>query len=100
MPCVEIGNPREVNRGSKVYAIGSPLGLSHSVTSGVFSAHRGELLQTSAQINKGNSGGPLLTENGQVIGINTLKLVGEGVEGISFAIPIDVALSEFSSYIK
>jgi serine protease Do len=108
-PCVEVGDPKRVERGSRVFAIGSPLGLSHSVTSGVFSAHRGDMLQSSAPINPGNSGGPLLTEDGKVIGINTKKLASthiEGkdsaivVEGISFAIPIDVALKEFGVYIK
>ena len=83
-----------------MFAIGSPLGLSHSVTSGVFSAHRGKLLQTSAQVNPGNSGGPLLTEDGKVIGINTLKLMEEGVEGISFAIPINVAIEEFKFHLR
>jgi len=99
-PCVEVGDPQRIQKGCTVFAIGSPLGLSNSVTSGVFSAHREDMLQTSAPINIGNSGGPLLTEDGKVIGINTQKMVGPGVEGISFAIPIDVALKEMGVYIR
>jgi serine protease Do len=101
-PCVEIGDPRRIERGTRVFAIGSPLGYRESVTSGVFSAYREDvgMLQTSAQINPGNSGGPLVTEDGKVIGINTKKLVRVDVEAMSFSIPIDVALEELRPYIR
>ncbi len=84
--------------GQRLYTIGNPSGLTYTVTSGVFSGERqqGEqrLLQTDAPINPGNSGGPLVTENGRVIGINTMVL--RGTQGIGFAIPIETALDQFS----
>ena len=83
--------------GERLYTIGNPSGLEFSVTSGVYSGERGtgkdRLLQTDAPINPGNSGGPLITESGQVVGINTKVL--RGVQGIGFAIPIEVAYEEF-----
>jgi len=106
-PCIEIGSPISAGKGDKVFAIGSPSDGAHTpldqtVTSGVFSANRGDLLQMSAPINPGNSGGPLITERGRVIGINTYKAQderGELKEGIGFAIPIDIALDEFRTYL-
>jgi serine protease Do len=81
----------------RVYTIGNPSGLVYTVTTGVVSGMR-ELdgrtyVQTDAPINPGNSGGPLITEQGRVIGINSLVM--RGVQGIGFAIPIDVVFSEF-----
>ncbi len=68
------------------------------MTSGIFSGGRGsgdqKLLQTDAPINQGNSGGPLVTENGQVVGINTKTL--SGTQGIGFAIPIEAVYREFA----
>ena len=79
-------------------AVGSPLGLDTTVTTGIISAVNREVeadgttyvcIQTDAAINSGNSGGALVNGDGKVIGINTLKLSGSGVEGIGFAIPIN-----------
>ena len=80
-------------------AVGSPLGLQSSVTCGIVSAVNREvtdtdgktytLIQTDAAINAGNSGGALVNSEGKVIGVNTLKLTGEDVEGMGFAIPIN-----------
>ncbi|MEG2353795.1 MAG: trypsin-like peptidase domain-containing protein [Clostridium sp.] len=100
MPGVaEFGDSENLSVGESVVAIGNPLGkeLSGSVTTGVVSAiNRNidennpdlKLIQTDAAISPGNSGGPLLNSNGQLIGINTQKRVGQGVEGLGFAIPI------------
>jgi len=91
----------DIRLGSKVFAIGNPSGLRHTVTSGILSGYRekGEsrYIQTDAAINPGNSGGPLVDEAGSVLGINTMIL--KGTEGIGFAIPIDQALEEFADYL-
>ena len=80
-------------------AVGSPLGLQSTITCGVISAVNREvtdtdgktytLIQTDAAINAGNSGGALVNSEGKVIGVNTLKLTGDDVEGMGFAIPIN-----------
>lgn len=91
---------RPLQQGDKVYTVGSPVGLRHTVTSGIFSSYRfysdgQKYLQTDAPINPGNSGGPLIDEKGYVHGVNTLIL--QNTEGIGFAIPIDVVYEEFSA---
>jgi serine protease Do len=98
-PFIPTGNANGLHHGQPLYAIGNSLDMGHTVTSGIFSGRREDLLQTNAQINPGNSGGPLITENGQVIGVNTSKVVGMGVEGMGFAIPIHVVMAEFGAYI-
>ena len=93
----ELGDSSQVKVGEFAMAIGNPVGMEYSVTSGIISAVDREVsadgttytaIQTDAAINSGNSGGALVNANGQVIGINTLKLAGNGIEGIGFAIPI------------
>ncbi|MDH2425449.1 trypsin-like peptidase domain-containing protein [Sphaerisporangium sp. TRM90804] len=97
-----LGRSRDVAVGDQVLAVGSPLGLSGTVTSGIVSAvdrevplGRGRLtaVQTDASINPGNSGGPLVNARGEVIGVNTaiLSRRGGGSIGIGFAIPVDRA---------
>lgn len=88
----------EQSLGQTVFAIGSPLNLSNSVTSGVLSNYRGEYVQTNAEIYPGNSGGPLINESGEVLGVNTMKLITEKFEGLGFAIQIDEVLKEFADY--
>ena len=93
------GNSDNVHVGEFAMAIGCPLGLGSTVTSGIISAVNRTVkdssgaeytcIQTDAAINSGNSGGALVNSNGEVIGINTLKLSGTGVEGMGFAIPIN-----------
>jgi serine protease Do len=87
----------ELRVSQRVYTIGNPSGLSYTVTSGVISGLRDidgkRYVQTDAPINPGNSGGPLITEDGRVIGINSLVM--RGVQGIGFAIPIDTVFKEF-----
>ena len=91
--------------GEFAMAVGSPLGLDTTVTTGIISAVNREVesdgtkyvcIQTDAAINAGNSGGALVNSEGKVIGINTLKLSGSGVEGIGFAIPINSTLDVIS----
>jgi serine protease Do len=97
-PHVTAGRSLGLALGERLYTIGNPSGLTYTVTSGVFSGHRGagsqRLLQTDAPINPGNSGGPLVTENGHVVGINSMVM--RGVQGIGFAIPIEAVYEEFS----
>lgn len=90
-------------------AVGSPLGLDTTVTTGIISAVNREVvsdgnkyvcIQTDAAINSGNSGGALVNSDGKVIGVNTLKLSGSGVEGIGFAIPINSTLDIIDDLIE
>ena len=95
----ELGDSDSVKIGEFAMAVGNPLGMQNSVSSGIVSAVNRKitdtdgktytLIQTDAAINSGNSGGALVNSSGQVIGINTLKLTGDGVEGMGFAIPIN-----------
>lgn len=105
LTAAEFGNSDEVQVGDTVVAIGDPLGieLRGTMTDGIISAINRDvttngrtmtLLQTNAQLNNGNSGGPLINSYGQVIGINTMKMgayYSSSVEGIGFAIPIATA---------
>ncbi len=95
-----IGNSSTIQVGDEVLAIGNPLGLTlaGSVTHGIVSAVNRKLtvegttynlIQTDAAINSGNSGGALVNNRGEVIGINSVKISSDGVEGLGFAIPID-----------
>lgn len=97
-----LGNSSDLKVGEFVMAIGNPLGMDYSVTCGVVSAIDREVtvegttynaIQTDAAINSGNSGGALVNGKGEVVGINTLKLAGSGIEGIGFAIPISSTTS-------
>jgi len=86
-----------VQQGATVYTIGSPVGLSHTVTSGVISGYRKidgkRFVQVDAPINPGNSGGPLVNAQGQVLGVNTMII--NNTEGIGFAIPFEIIGQEF-----
>ena len=97
LPTAQLGTSKALRPGDWAIAIGSPLGLDHSVTMGIISAlgrslndiNSVEFIQTDAAINPGNSGGPLLNIRGEVIGLNT-AIRGDG-QNIGFAIPIDIA---------
>ncbi|MBC8101204.1 MAG: trypsin-like peptidase domain-containing protein [Cytophagales bacterium] len=99
LPTAPLGDSDVLNVGQKAIAIGNPLGLEQTVTTGVVSAINRKIspndvagfIQTDATINPGNSGGPLLNSAGQVIGINTAVLRGNGAEGLGFAVPINDA---------
>jgi serine protease Do len=102
LPKVKYGDPDKVKVGAWVAAIGSPFGLENTVTVGVVSAKKRALpqedfvpfIQTDVAINPGNSGGPLFNTDGEVIGINSqIYSRTGGYMGLSFAIPIDVAIN-------
>ncbi len=101
LPVVVIGNPTQLGVGDYVLAIGSPFGFDQSATAGIVSAKGRSLpgdtyvpfIQTDVAVNPGNSGGPLFDANGAVVGINSqIYSQTGGYQGVSFAIPIDVAL--------
>jgi serine protease Do len=110
LPTVYLGNSSDLEVGELAVAIGNPLGeLSGTVTAGIISAldrlitldgQSLRLLQTDAAINSGNSGGALFNSFGEVIGINTAKNAGSGIEGLGFAIPIDTAKPIIESLIQ
>lgn len=89
-----------VTLGQPVYAIGAPLSLNNTVTSGVISNFRDQYIQTNAEIYPGNSGGPLITASGEVLGVNTMKLITEKYEGLGFAITIAEVEQEFAAFIN
>lgn len=109
LTAAEFADSSEVVVGEFVMAVGSPLGLDTTVTQGIISAVNREVesdgnkytcIQTDAAINSGNSGGALVNSDGKVVGINTLKLSGTGVEGIGFAIPINSTLDIIDELIQ
>jgi serine protease Do len=102
LPVVNIGDPKTLKVGEWVAAIGAPFGFDNTVTAGIVSAKGRSLpnenytpfIQTDVAINPGNSGGPLFNLKGQVVGINSqIYSQSGGFMGISFAIPIDVAMN-------
>ncbi|MGH8114319.1 MAG: trypsin-like peptidase domain-containing protein, partial [Rhodanobacteraceae bacterium] len=104
LPTVAIGNSNDLKPGQWVVAIGSPYGLDHSVSAGIVSYVGRSLggndqpevpfIQTDVPINRGNSGGPLFNLAGQVVGINSqIFSTNGGAMGISFSIPIDIAMN-------
>ena len=104
LPVVSLGDSKKVKAGQWVLAIGSPFGFDHSVTAGIVSAvgrnfggsdqQYVPFIQTDVPINRGNSGGPLFNLDGQVVGINSQIFSNTGgFMGVSFAIPIDIAMN-------
>jgi len=101
LPTVALGSTKDLKVGEWVLAIGSPFGFENSVTAGVVSAKGRSLpddsyvpfIQTDVAVNPGNSGGPLINVRGEVVGINSqIYTRSGGYQGVSFAIPIDVAV--------
>ena len=98
LPAAELGDSSQLQIGELVVAIGNPLGYSNTVTDGIVSGLNRQLsdytdemtlIQTNAAINSGNSGGALVNSRGQVVGINSAKLVASNAEGMGFALSID-----------
>ena len=91
---VPLADSRHVKQGEGVFAVGNPLGLERSLSEGIV-ALKSRLLngqtyvQTTAALSPGNSGGPLFNLSGEVIGVNSLKAVAQGAEGLSFSIPVN-----------
>lgn len=114
LPYITLGDSDQVKIGEKVYAIGNPIGFEfqRTVTSGIISAtnrtikieeeekssYLEDLIQTDATINPGNSGGPLINVDGEVIGINSVKITS--AEGIGFATPINIIKPILQSYLQ
>ncbi len=92
-PFVPLAQSNALEQGQEVFAVGSPLGLERTVSQGIVSVRNRvvesgmTLIQHTAQINSGNSGGPLFNRQGEVVGVNNLKIASSAVEGIAFAIP-------------
>lgn len=111
---LNLGDSDAIKLGQEVCAIGNPIGIEfqRTVTSGIISGldrtikvedengetYMEDLIQTDASINSGNSGGPLINKNGEVIGINSIKITS--AEGIGFAIPINIIKPIIESYIQ
>jgi serine protease Do len=109
LPVVKLGDPERLGVGDYVLAIGSPFGFEQSATAGIVSAKGRALpgdayvpfIQTDVAVNPGNSGGPLFDANGNVVGINSqIYSRTGGYEGVSFAIPINVALHVKDQIVK
>lgn len=111
LTAAELGDSDAVQVGEFAMAVGNPLGLQSSISCGIISAKDREVqdsetgttyhvIQTDAAINSGNSGGALVNADGKVIGINTLKLSGTGIEGIGFAIPINSTIDVYQELIS
>lgn len=105
----ELGDSSYVQIGEFVLAIGNPYNLDYSVTAGIISALNREMtventtynvIQADCAINSGNSGGALVNSKGEVIGITTLKLAGDGIEGVSFAIPVNETVPIYKELIE
>jgi serine protease Do len=101
LPVARLGNSKSLEPGDWVAAIGSPFGFANTITAGIVSAKERSLpdemyvpfIQTDVAVNPGNSGGPLLNLAGEVVGVNSMIYSGTGgYMGLSFAIPIEVAL--------
>lgn len=108
LTAAELGDSSKVKVGEFAMAIGNPLNMPSTVTTGIISATGRKItsdnitytvIQTDAAINSGNSGGALINAEGKVIGINTLKLSGSGIEGIGFAIPINDTVNVYQELI-
>ncbi len=111
---IELGDSDSISLAEEVYAIGNPIGIEfqRTVTKGIISginrtiklneneqeSYMEDLIQTDATINQGNSGGPLINQNGQLIGVNTVKITD--AEGIGFAVPVNIIKPILERFVK
>jgi len=109
MPYLTIRDAHSLVPGDRLFAVGASAGLQSTVTDGVFTGFRtveaakGEFLQFSAPLNPGNSGGPLVDENGMVVGVVSLKFLsqqGMPVSGVGFAVPSAQIKEEYGTYLQ
>jgi S1-C subfamily serine protease len=108
-PFLSIREAQSLIPGERVFAVGASAGLQSTVTDGVFTAFRkpegeqGGVIQFSAPVNPGNSGGPLVDESGKVVGVVSQKLLaqrGIPISGVGFAVPSDNLKEEYSAYFE
>ncbi len=108
LPFAKVGDSTKLNVGDWVLAVGSPFGLTQTVTAGIVSATKrvvqtgifGDYIQTDAAINPGNSGGPLVNMNGEIIGINSFITTSTGTfNGVGFAIPSSVFVNSYNQLV-
>ncbi|MBK7855348.1 MAG: trypsin-like peptidase domain-containing protein [Bacteroidetes bacterium] len=98
LKALSFGNSDMVEIGDDVWAIGTPLAtdLGQSITKGIVSGFREnnglKFIQSDVSINAGNSGGPLINDKGEIVGITTLKISGKGIEGLGFCIPANYVI--------
>lgn len=103
---MNFANSDSIDIGETVFAIGTPveIQLGQTITKGIISGKREingvELLQTDATINHGNSGGPIVNEKGEIVGIATMKMIGEGIEGIGFCLPSNIVVEMLGLNLK
>jgi len=109
MPYLSIRDAQGLAPGDRLFAVGASAGLQSTVTDGVFTGFRtvetakGKFIQFSAPLNPGNSGGPLVDENGMVVGVVSLKFLsqqGMPVSGVGFAVPSDQIKEEYGTYLQ
>ena len=110
LKAIKVGDSDNLRVGEFVMAVGNPLGLDSSITCGVISAlnrivddedgNKFVTIQTDAAINSGNSGGALVNSKGELIGINSMKFSGNGIEGIGFAMPINSSMDIINQLIE
>lgn len=109
MPYLTIRDSEGLAPGNRLFAVGASAGLHSTVTDGVFTAFRtiesakGTFIQFSAPVNPGNSGGPLVDENGMVVGVVSLKFLsqqGMPVSGVGFAVPSTQIKEEYGTYLE
>lgn len=108
-PYLSIGDPLDMAQGDRVFAVGNSLGLQGTITGGIFTGVRenvetgSNVVQFSAPVNPGNSGGPLIDDKGKAIGVVSWEMVSKGgvtLSNVGFAVPSSYLISEYGHYLK